>query len=83
MEEEAVYETETAVAVVETPERELQRRAERAEYAERDDRKTALAFAMHGGERNYSQRHHTDKRKPDEIVRAAETYYAFLTAGRK
>lgn len=74
---------ECAVAVVETPQRELERRREREEYAEREDRKIALSFAMHGRERNGYGRAPNDKRTPAEIVKAAEIYHAFLVAGRK
>ena len=75
-------EVETAVAVVEVNDRSVERRAENDRRAESEARRIALSFALTGVPNGYS-RLASDKRKPDEIVAAAEKYYAFLVAGRK
>lgn len=77
----------TALAVVEEPHAVAEKRRERAENHERDDRLKALAFAINGTGQYYHsgdwKSKPGDKRKPEEVVAAAEKYYAFLTAGRK
>lgn len=77
--EEVEAVAETAVAVVENTDRALERQRERAEYAERDARKTALEYALRRFNGCYGGKSHSIG--PERLVREAEAYYAFLTAG--